>query len=321
MVSIGLLTYNHAVYIKKALDGILMQKVNFKYEVVVGDDASTDGTAEILREYAKKYPELFRLILRKKNIGVTKNSYDLKQYARGKYFACLEGDDYWTDQNKLQIQVDFLERHSEYIACVHRCVFVDENGVPIESQPLNGYYCNDEVFTLKQFERGMLPGQTATLMYRNIFLDQSLDYSILYKASPYIGDKTAILLLLSYGNIYNLKNVMSCYRYIVRAKGRNVSSHYLGKNNRDELMQYLTRLEEYALTELHIPLDMSYKKKQYFVAAVTVWLREPTEENKAVVKRMEKAGGREYRRLRIKVVLYKWCGWKILKKDIRISVG
>lgn len=322
LLSIGMLTYNHEKYVRQALEGILLQKTKFRFEVIVGDDCSTDGTQEILQEYRKNYPEIFRLVLREKNIGATKNNYDLKHRAKGKYFACLEGDDYWTDENKLQIQVDFLEAHPEYIACVHKCLFVDESSKPIKNQPLNGYYCNKEIFTLKEFERGELPGQTATLMYRNIFLNTSRDYSIMYKASDRISDKTAILILLSYGNIYNIDKVMSCYRYIINPNGKNVSSNYIGKNNRDELMEYLNNLEDYARDNLNIALNMDYKKKNYFVAAVTVWLKDRTEENARVVRRMISISKKPwaYRRLKYKVIILKVIGWNILKKDIRIKI-
>lgn len=322
LLSIGMLTYNQVKYVRQALDSILMQKVNFRYEVIVGDDCSTDGTQDILKEYAAKHPDIFRLVLRKENVGATRNNYDLKHRASGKYFACLEGDDYWTDTYKLQTQIDFLEAHPAYIACVHKCIFVDEFGIPKENMPINGYYCNKEIFTIQDFERGELPGQTATLMYHNIFLDKTKDFSIMYKASDKIGDKTAILLLLSYGNIYNIDKVMSCYRYIIHPKGTNVSSNYIGKNNRDELMEYLMTLENYAKEELQIPLDMSYKKKNLFVAAVTVWLKNSGKENASVMNRMIALSGKPviYRLLKWKTIFLKIFGWKFLKKDIRIKI-
>lgn len=321
-LSVVLLTYNQAPYVKFALDGILMQQTSFPFEVVVADDCSTDGTQEILKEYQEEYPDIFRLILREKNLGPTMNNYDVKKYARGKYFACLEGDDYWTDERKLQKQVDFLEEHSEYIACVHKCVFVDENNSPISSQPVNGYYYNGEIYTVKEFEKGLLPGQTATLVYRNIYLETDFDYSILYTASDRIGDKTAIMLLLSRGNIYCISDTMSCYRYIISKSGTNVSSFYIGKNNRDELMRYLTVLEKYASEELDMKIDMSQKKKEYFVAAVSVWYQNKRREDRQVLDSMLDCCGNKisYRMLMVKTVIIKWFAWNILKKDIRIKV-
>ena len=120
LVSIKCLTYNHEKYISQALDGFLMQKTNFPFEIVVHDDASTDKTAEIIREYEKKYPQIIKPIYQIENQyskpGVSVNSF-IYPKLMGKYIATCEGDDYWIDENKLQMQVDFLERNPEYEMC------------------------------------------------------------------------------------------------------------------------------------------------------------------------------------------------------------
>ena len=136
-VSVVVITYNQSNYIRKALDSILMQKVSFKYEILVGDDASTDGTQEILCEYAQKYPKLFKIVLRKENIGATQNIYELLCKANGIYLATLEGDDYWTDEKKLQIQYEFMQENSKYIGCTHKFDIVDKSGGVIKNQKLN----------------------------------------------------------------------------------------------------------------------------------------------------------------------------------------
>lgn len=117
-VSILTITYNQEKYIKKTLDSILSQKVDFSLEVIVADDASTDDTPQIIADYAKKYPFIVP-VLRKKNIGAVKNSIDTLKIAKGKYIALCEGDDYWTDDSKLQQQVDFLDANNEYAICFH----------------------------------------------------------------------------------------------------------------------------------------------------------------------------------------------------------
>ncbi len=117
MVSIRCLTYNQEKYIRDCLEGFVMQKTNFRFEAIVHDDASTDGTAAIIREYAKKYPDIITPIYQKEN-QYSKHNGSLRRimdsHMRGKYIAFCEGDDYWIDENKLQRQVDFLESHSEY---------------------------------------------------------------------------------------------------------------------------------------------------------------------------------------------------------------
>ena len=119
-VSIVCNAYNHEKYIKDALDGFVMQRTSFAYEILIHDDASTDQTAEIIREYEKKYPELIKPIYQTENQysqhnGVIKRLQS--ERVKGKYVATCEGDDYWTDPCKLQKQYDFMEAHPEYTLC------------------------------------------------------------------------------------------------------------------------------------------------------------------------------------------------------------
>lgn len=118
-VSVVTISYNHEKFIRTALDSFLMQQTNFPFEIVIADDGSTDGTQKIIREYAKRHPDIIKPILREKNIGAVPNSLDSLRHARGKYIALCEGDDYWTDPEKLQRQVDFFESHPGYAVCFH----------------------------------------------------------------------------------------------------------------------------------------------------------------------------------------------------------
>ncbi|MBR1944932.1 MAG: glycosyltransferase [Alphaproteobacteria bacterium] len=139
-------TYNHEKFIARALNGFIMQKTNFKFEVIVADDASTDKTPEIVREYAEKHPDLIKPLLREKNMGAVLNFQDMIKNIPTEYVAICEGDDYWTDENKLQIQVDWLDAHPESSGCCHpvKVLFEDPaqkaelNPSPIPSK--NGYY-------------------------------------------------------------------------------------------------------------------------------------------------------------------------------------
>ena len=116
MVTIRCITYNHESYIRQCLDGFLMQKTTFRFEAIVHDDASTDGTATIIREYADKYPNIIKPIFETEN-QYSKRDGSLRRildaHTHGKYIAMCEGDDYWTDPYKLQKQVDFLESHPD----------------------------------------------------------------------------------------------------------------------------------------------------------------------------------------------------------------
>ena len=127
LVSVSLITYNHVKYIRQAVEGILMQQVNFSFDVIIADDFSTDGTREILTEYKNKFPNI-QLILQKENVGPAQNVIDLLSAPQSKYVAYLEGDDFWTDPFKLQKQVDFLEANPQISGCYHDVIVVDEDG-------------------------------------------------------------------------------------------------------------------------------------------------------------------------------------------------
>lgn len=149
LVSVSVATYQHHHYIKNCLEGILMQKTNFEYEIIIGEDGSIDGTKEICIDYAKKYPEKIRLFLRNRKLSQLYDSdgnficrfnsgWNILS-ARGKYIAICEGDDYWTDPLKLQKQVDFLDSNPDY-----GLVYSDINMIDAE---------NNEIKTSLSYEK------------------------------------------------------------------------------------------------------------------------------------------------------------------------
>ena len=124
LVSIVMIAYNLENYIGEAIDSVLAQKVNFRYELIIGEDCSTDNTLQIAMEYQSRYPDRIKVLKREKNLGLTPNCIDTHNHCQGKYIALLDGDDYWTDENKLQMQVDFMESHPEYSGCAHQSSIV-----------------------------------------------------------------------------------------------------------------------------------------------------------------------------------------------------
>jgi glycosyltransferase involved in cell wall biosynthesis len=127
LVSVWMITYNHEKYIAQALDSVLMQKTSCCYEIVIGEDCSTDDTRAILKTYESNYPHIIKPVYYKENVGAFRNAYEFTlPLCKGKYIACLEGDDYWIDPYKLQKQVDFLEANSDY-GMVHTGVNVVDN--------------------------------------------------------------------------------------------------------------------------------------------------------------------------------------------------
>lgn len=131
-VSIVCLTYNHEKFIDRCIEGFLMQKTNFPFEILIHDDASTDGTVEKIKHYQSTYPGLIYPLFQKENqmqrgVWLINFIYNYPR-ARGKYIAFCEGDDYWTDPFKLQKQADFLDQNPDFVGCYHNSMLVDENG-------------------------------------------------------------------------------------------------------------------------------------------------------------------------------------------------
>lgn len=127
-LSIVMIAYNMERYIRQAIDSVLAQRVDFDYELVIGEDRSTDRTREIVLEYAARWPDRIRPILRDVNLGMNRNFKETLQQARGQFVALLDSDDYWTSPDKLQRQMDFLRSHPECSICFHNALVVYEDG-------------------------------------------------------------------------------------------------------------------------------------------------------------------------------------------------
>ena len=210
MVGISLICYNHAPFLRKCLDSILMQKVNFRYQVVVGEDCSTDNSREILREYEEKYPDIFVMLYNEKNLGPSGNSLNVKRHLTGKYIVGGETDDFWTDENRLQKQFDFLESHPEYVAVGSNFYSVDAEGKQGRME-LFDYQVN-KPYELKDY---LLYGYVIhgnTLMYRNVIPFQSEKYLKMRSVATTMGDIITRVLLYDKGRIFILPDIMHAHR-------------------------------------------------------------------------------------------------------------
>lgn len=220
-VSIFCATYNHEKYIEYALKGFVNQKTNFKYEVIVHDDSSTDNTVKIIEKYRKKYPDIIKPIYQKENIyskGEDFLSYMLPQ-AKGEFIAFCEGDDYWIDNNKLQIQYDYMKENKDISFCTHAFNIIDENN-NITSKTIS--HNEDIDFDIKTYLTDKKTYQTATVFCRKKYLENLPKYY--YEAS--IGDLPMLLHLLSNGKGHYINKIMSNYRYMTPD-----SWTYRNKNN------------------------------------------------------------------------------------------
>jgi len=212
-LSVLVMTYNHREYISEALDGILMQKTDFDFEILIGEDDSDDGTREICREYAAKYPDRIRLFLNdRKNVIYIDgkptgrwNFINLFKHARGKYIAWCEGDDYWTDPYKLQKQVDFLDQKPDFVICFHHVDWLI-NGQLKRNTYLpptsKGYYTADDLFMHDNFMR------TCSVVFRNGLFDELPEW---FYHIPY-GDIAMHVLNAQHGKIGYIDETMGVYR-------------------------------------------------------------------------------------------------------------
>ncbi len=207
-VSILTTAYNHAPYIAQALDSFLMQKTDFPFEIIVHDDASTDGTADIIRQYARKYPDQIRAIFQTENQyskGVDVYQF-MTPYIRGKYLAECEGDDYWCDENKLQKQADWLDEHPQYCACVHNTKKIDlKNKTERIWFPSNGD-CDIP------FEQ-ILTGGSACFHSSSLMWRRSIQIPKEFLEIRSFGDYVLAVCLAMQGKIRYFSKVMSVYRY------------------------------------------------------------------------------------------------------------
>ena len=269
MVSVIMLTYNHEEFVAEAIESVLNQKVNFNYELLIGDDCSEDHTVEIIEEYKRHYPNSIRFFPSQENQGTTKNAYRLFLEAKGKYLASCEGDDYWLDSEKLQRQVCFLETNLRYIGCSHPVLCVGRQGDTLGSQKIP-WITSKKTYTIYDFKGVILPGHSSSLVRRNIFLNSKYDYSIFWKSSKYTGDRVGAVLWAAQGDFYRLDQVMSCYRCIRGKQEKNVTSiAFMSAQGKSQREADLTKvLENYAQNELQLDLNFDYYRKRLLVSSV-----------------------------------------------------
>ncbi|MBA4055316.1 MAG: hypothetical protein C0490_11440 [Marivirga sp.] len=231
LLSVRLITYNHAKFIRQAIEGVLMQKVNFSWELVVADDFSTDGTREILLEFKKRFPDFIRLILQKKNVGPARNFLDLISAPQSKYIAYFEGDDYWIDPNKLQKQVDFLEANPLAAACFHDVIAIDENGNTVKA---NYYESPQETYDQRDsITKHGGRYATGSLVLRSLILN---NWPAWFVKSP--SDYAIDILITEFGHIAYLKGTMGAYRI-------HSGGSWQGKKPHKNLEQTVSRYRMY----------------------------------------------------------------------------
>lgn len=286
MVSVICLAYNHEKYIRRALEGFLMQETSFKYEILIHDDASTDRTAAIIKEYESQYPEKIIAVYQ------TENQYSkrvpitlgLVEKAKGKYIAFCEGDDYWTSKDKLEMQVQILENHFDCVACSHNTVVVHEDESPWAEKYQNLYRESQD--TIKGIETLQWNGKfshSACLMIRkSIYVDMDDQTKRAYMQVKANGDLKWAALIAVNGYIYHIAKDMACYRCVTsgndswtaRTKDRNI--YYITCMQLNEISTFI---EQY----YNVQLDYSKVYANLTVGVLKRWLKNRTIENRVAL--------------------------------------
>lgn len=210
LVSISCVTYNHAPYVARALDSYLMQKTKFKFEILVYDDASTDQTQEIIRQYEKRYPEIIKPYYQTKN-QYSQGKYNVEGFfnyprAKGKYIAMSDGDDYWTDENKLQLQVDYMEAHPECAMCLH-AARIETQERAVQSMEIRPYK-RSRLISAEEVIDKPFNYPTASLLFRTEYTRDLQEY---YYTSP-VGDIPIQIHMAAKGSVYYMDRKMSVYQ-------------------------------------------------------------------------------------------------------------
>lgn len=220
-VSIICVTYNQEKYIEKAIKSFLMQKTNFNYEIIIHDDASTDRTQQIIKSYEAKYPNLVRTIIEEKNV----HSQDKSVFehslinVNGKYIAMCDGDDFWTDEYKLQKQYDALEKNPNCFSCVHIVATCNEDESPnVVVKPSKKYNLKEGIIKQDDFAKLLFvrastkcPFQTTSYFYRKEVALEALSSNWCIGRRKYF-DANMLKLFLIYGDVYFVNEILSMHR-------------------------------------------------------------------------------------------------------------
>jgi glycosyltransferase involved in cell wall biosynthesis len=206
VVTVRTITYQHARFIRQCIEGVLMQRTNFPFEYIIGEDCSTDGTRDIVLEYAQAHPERIRVVTADENVGMKWNSYRTKLAGRGKYMVLCDGDDYYSDPLKLQKQVDILEANPQYAGCFHYTT-QDMTDLPDRKPRVFGEHGGRTVFGVKDTLAAYAICHNSAFMYR-----REAQVSQPWTKGIISGDMALNSIVAASGDLVCIPEVMSVYR-------------------------------------------------------------------------------------------------------------
>lgn len=283
-VSIFMMSYNHGPFIKQALDGILNQKCNFSFDLVIGDDCSADDTRAIIKTYAKKHSNI-KMIFQSENVGPHANQFSVLNNCRGKYLAVCEGDDYWTDPLRLQKQVDFLENNPDYNMTVGRYQIYNQNtGTFKNSVEL---FNIEKSLSLKNYIAFNF-GHTSTFLFRNSFEIPEWLHTV------FSGDQSLFIINAKDKKIKYFSDFFSVYR--VNAGG--VTSQAKAEKSVKNTEQFLNIIDNYTGRKYHLLINnRKLLNKLYY--------------------HFESAGNPVIRNFfRVPIIMLRWLGINVLVKFV-----
>jgi glycosyltransferase involved in cell wall biosynthesis len=206
-VSVHMPAYNHGPYIAQAIESALQQVTDFAFEIVIGEDCSTDDTRAVALDYARRHPGQVRVLEHTRNLGIWDNDQSIIRECRGEYIAWLESDDFWTSSDKLQKQVDFLDAHRDYSACFHWAACLSDAARPATWRPgppeIKPFYTVDDLLEHGHF------APSCTAVFRSELVRQPLEWT---RDTPFL-ERTYFARFALAGKIGFLDEEMATFRY------------------------------------------------------------------------------------------------------------
>ena len=256
IISIAILSHNHESFIERAINGVLSQKCNYSFELLLFDDASSDSTQDIINRFAEKYPEIISKHCYSESLGPIVRAKQIFENCKGKYITWLDGDDYWTYHSKLQIQLDFLEANPQYSGCFHDAIIsntsmknnTETNLISNQSLHKYRYYSQFNHYEIEfspylLLLRNIIP--TASLVFRKYDFSEFFEK---YNLEIYSFSWAFQLHLISYGNFKFFNRCWSVYRDHNEGLSKKISSEKFTLNN----ISILKYFKKYAFYKNHI---------------------------------------------------------------------
>ncbi|AIY06235.1 glycosyl transferase family protein [Planococcus sp. PAMC 21323] len=273
MVSIECNSYNHEKFIAEALDSMLMQKTDFAYEILVHDDASTDRTADIIRTYEQKYPDIIKPIYQTINQYSQDIPFEVYNSERGlgKYIAVCEGDDYWTDPEKLQKQVDYMEAHPECSMCVHAAEKV--SAITKKRVDTVRPSRRDKIFSVEEvIEGGGELFATNSIMYSRKKIPGMPEFYL----NATIGDYPMVILGALSGTIFYMERNMAAYRVEVEGSWTDVylSDISAKKKHLQDIANLLDEVNAYTNFKYDNVISRTKKRNRFYLLLKQLKIKE-----------------------------------------------